>query len=85
MHLRTACTPEEAVIGCEGGGPYWPWLPPLPTAPPPDTDDTLVVALLSPIELGGQSAKASPFIKFPNSDEAERALSPQPASAKPLP
>jgi penicillin-insensitive murein endopeptidase len=30
LHLRIACTPEEAVAGCEGGGPYWPWLPPVP-------------------------------------------------------
>jgi penicillin-insensitive murein endopeptidase len=30
IHLRIACSPEEAVMGCEGGGPYWEWLPPLP-------------------------------------------------------
>ena len=30
FHLRLACTPEEAVAGCEGGGPYWEWLPALP-------------------------------------------------------
>lgn len=30
LHLRVACTPDEAVAGCEGGGPYWPWLAPLP-------------------------------------------------------
>jgi penicillin-insensitive murein endopeptidase len=30
LHLRTACLPEEALAGCEGGGPYWPWLPELP-------------------------------------------------------
>jgi penicillin-insensitive murein endopeptidase len=27
VHLRIACRPDEAVAGCEGGGPYWPWLP----------------------------------------------------------
>ncbi|HTM46865.1 MAG TPA: penicillin-insensitive murein endopeptidase [Polyangiaceae bacterium] len=31
MHLRIACTPEEAVAGCEGGGPYWQWLRPMPS------------------------------------------------------
>lgn len=31
IHLRIACTPEEAVLGCEGGGPRWEWLPPLPS------------------------------------------------------
>jgi penicillin-insensitive murein endopeptidase len=27
LHLRIACSPEEMIQGCEGGGPYWPWLP----------------------------------------------------------
>src|SRR6185437_1005685 len=27
LHLRIACTPDEAVAGCLGGGPYWSWLP----------------------------------------------------------
>jgi penicillin-insensitive murein endopeptidase len=84
MHLRTACTPDEAVVGCEGGGPYWSWLPPLPTAPPPETDDTLAVALLSPIEPSAQNAKIGPFIKGDASDESERELSPEPAHATPL-
>jgi penicillin-insensitive murein endopeptidase len=26
LHLRIACTPDEAVAGC-AGGPIWPWLP----------------------------------------------------------
>jgi penicillin-insensitive murein endopeptidase len=30
IHMRIACTPEEMVLGCEGGGPRWEWLPPLP-------------------------------------------------------
>lgn len=30
IHMRIACTPEETVLGCEGGGPRWEWLPPLP-------------------------------------------------------
>lgn len=34
LHLRIACTPDEAVAGCEGGGPYWPWLPPVPRLGP---------------------------------------------------
>jgi penicillin-insensitive murein endopeptidase len=31
FHLRIACTAEEALTGCMGGGPHWEWLPPLPT------------------------------------------------------
>jgi penicillin-insensitive murein endopeptidase len=39
LHLRVACTPDEAVAGCLGGGPYWPWIPALPQlATPPDAD-----------------------------------------------
>jgi penicillin-insensitive murein endopeptidase len=39
LHLRVACTPEEAIAGCLGGGPYWPWLPALPQlATPPDVE-----------------------------------------------
>lgn len=33
IHLRIACAPEETVLGCEGGGPRWEWLPPLPELP----------------------------------------------------
>jgi len=28
LHLRIACSPDASVQGCEGGGPYWSWLPP---------------------------------------------------------
>jgi penicillin-insensitive murein endopeptidase len=30
FHLRVACTREQAIGGCDGGGPYWDWLPALP-------------------------------------------------------
>lgn len=32
FHMRIACSPSEMVAGCEGGGPYWPWLE-LPAPP----------------------------------------------------
>jgi penicillin-insensitive murein endopeptidase len=44
LHFRIACTPEEAVAGCLGGGPYWPWIPELPQLAPM-TDDELVAAI----------------------------------------
>lgn len=56
LHLRTACTPDEALAGCEGGGPYWPWLPALPGAPREPEDD-LVAALLAPF--GGEATLAT--------------------------
>lgn len=31
MHLRIACTAEEELAGCEGGGPRWEWLGPEPS------------------------------------------------------
>ena len=39
LHLRIACTPDEAVAGCLGGGPYWPWLPRLPQLISPPDDE----------------------------------------------
>ncbi|MBW2523843.1 MAG: penicillin-insensitive murein endopeptidase [Deltaproteobacteria bacterium] len=44
IHMRLACTPDEATQGC-AGGPRWPWLPPLERAAS-DTDEELLQALL---------------------------------------
>ncbi len=46
LHLRLACTPDEAVAGCLGGGPYWPWLAPLPQIEPLD-DGALIEAIVA--------------------------------------
>jgi penicillin-insensitive murein endopeptidase len=56
LHLRIACTAEEAVAGCEGGGPYWPWLPALP-ALAATTDDELAAAIAGDL-LGGAAGSA---------------------------
>jgi penicillin-insensitive murein endopeptidase len=40
VHLRIACSADEAQAGCSGGGPYWEWLPPFP--PGPDADQRLL-------------------------------------------
>jgi penicillin-insensitive murein endopeptidase len=45
LHLRIACLPDEAVAGCLGGGPYWPWLPRLPQLETPP-DDELAQAII---------------------------------------
>lgn len=42
IHLRIACSPEETLLGCEGGGPRWEWLPGLPRLP--EGDDTVYAA-----------------------------------------
>jgi penicillin-insensitive murein endopeptidase len=51
LHLRIACMPDEAVAGCLGGGPYWPWLPGLPQlVTPPDAElaQSIIGDLLGP-------------------------------------
>ena len=44
LHLRLACSPEEAVAGCAGGGPHWPWLAPAPQLEPMD-DAAIIEAI----------------------------------------
>ncbi len=58
IHVRIACTPGEAVVGCEGGGPYWEWLPPLPELP---LDDALLAdaAVDDPFDLGPLDPKSA--------------------------
>jgi penicillin-insensitive murein endopeptidase len=51
IHMRIACTPSEAVAGCDGGGPYWPWLPGLPVLAPLDADSLAEIARDDPFDL----------------------------------
>jgi penicillin-insensitive murein endopeptidase len=51
VHLRIACTPEENLSGCSGGGPYWPWLPLAPVASPLEPDFFTALATEDPFEL----------------------------------
>jgi len=44
VHLRTGCLPQEALTGCEGGGPTWPWLPEPPRLLP-GLDDSIFSSL----------------------------------------
>jgi len=30
VHVRIACRPQEAIQGCTGGGPHWPWFKQFP-------------------------------------------------------
>jgi len=55
LHLRIACTPDESVAGCLGGGPYWPWLSPLPQLATP-TDEELWSAIIGDLLPGGAAA-----------------------------
>lgn len=49
IHMRLACTPDEATAGCTGG-PRWPWLPELPELPTM-SDEQLLHALLDDSEM----------------------------------
>ncbi|MCC6525505.1 MAG: penicillin-insensitive murein endopeptidase [Polyangiaceae bacterium] len=55
LHLRIACTPEEEVAGCEGGGRRWRWLRAAP-APTKLEDAALLAALLSDAPAPGGAA-----------------------------
>jgi penicillin-insensitive murein endopeptidase len=58
IHLRIACSPEEAVRGCLGGGPYWPWIAPLPQLVPlPDHE--LAAAIIGDLLPGAAGAEAA--------------------------
>jgi penicillin-insensitive murein endopeptidase len=46
VHVRTACTREEAAMGCEPFGPVREWLEPLPPTEPLPSNDELVAELL---------------------------------------
>lgn len=50
LHLRIACSPEEAQAGCSGGGPYWEWLPALPRSPQLDQALLEEIAADEPLE-----------------------------------
>lgn len=48
IHLRVACSPEQAVTGCIGGGPHWDWLPPLPELGELTTEELAELATQEP-------------------------------------
>jgi penicillin-insensitive murein DD-endopeptidase len=50
VHVRIACRPEEAVYGCEGGGPRWEWQPPLPRIETPLAELLRQIAREDPYE-----------------------------------
>lgn len=52
VHIRIACTPEENLSGCSGGGPYWAWLPEVPAPKPLGPGFFAAVAEADPFELG---------------------------------
>jgi len=54
VHLRIACSPDEAVSGCSGGGPRWQWLPPYEPARVLEAGDWDEIARDDPFDLQQQ-------------------------------
>lgn len=59
VHLRIACTLEEAFSGCMGGGPHWEWLAPLPRPLELDAELHALVAAEPPLEPSSDGAPPS--------------------------
>ncbi len=51
IHLRMACTGDLGVHGCQGGGPYWDWLPPKPELGPLDATTLKSIAADDPLDV----------------------------------
>lgn len=50
LHFRLSCSPEDAVRGCDSGGPHWDWLPSLPSLEALDDDTLAAIAADDPLE-----------------------------------
>jgi len=59
LHVRLACTPDEMVAGCYGGGPRWRWLAPMPQLAPL-SDEDLIVSIVGDLLPGPATAAATP-------------------------
>ena len=57
VHLRIACSPEEGVSGCSGGGPRWQWLPANPEPRPLDAGDWAEIAQEDPLDLASNGSR----------------------------
>jgi penicillin-insensitive murein endopeptidase len=60
LHLRLACTPDEAIAGCLGGGPYWPWLPAQPQLSTPPDEELARTLIDDLLPAPGAAGRASP-------------------------
>lgn len=70
FHLRIACTADELVFGCAGGGPRWRWLAPMPQLAPM-SDQELIAAIVGDLLPAGAAVAA---ISPPNSNTAPPAV-----------
>lgn len=66
IHLRISCTAQTSLTGCEGGGPHWEWLPPLPSLSELTRQDLLEIGQQDPAPLQG-------LVEDPTSEPAPKA------------
>ena len=68
FHLRLACTPTNAATGCEGGGPYWEWLPDLPALGQLSPADLMAIGQDDPLRPSEDAATLLPPAGSPASE-----------------
>ncbi len=59
VHLRIACSPDEGVAGCSGGGPRWQWLPQAVPPRPLEAEDWREIADDDPLEVSASAILSS--------------------------
>lgn len=75
VHVRIACKPGEAVQGCTGGGPHWPWIEGFPELDLPLEELLAEIVAGDPFELPPLVAPIAP-------PSGEQESSPPSASAR---
>lgn len=81
FHVRTACTDDEVDQGCEPSGPARPWLASRRRIPP-DDDQTLVMALLQPLDKPSPADDAMAVLAAPTALPALAEQAPSSASPR---
>lgn len=84
LHLRIACTPDELVAGCAGGGPRWRWLDPMPQLPPL-SDQELIASIIGDLLPPGTAVAAAAPPGTPVVNTPPDGAAPDPEGAAPDP
>ena len=86
IHIRIACTPDELVAGCAGGGPRWRWLAPMPQLPPL-TDQELIASIVGDLLPPGTAVAtaAAPSPGGAAAPSLTTTVSPVPPAGSPVP
>ena len=86
LHLRTACTPEEAMSVAKGAAPIGLGSRRSPPSPPPNPTTLCSWRCFRPSRSNLTKSKtATPFVRLPSTDEGARGLAPRDAPSKARP